>query len=105
MTYKDEYRNQVRAFKDKLCEAIDWLSPLFDASCEKADAARAWNKVFKHSYWSNIVSIEEAKARGESLKAAILSGSLYTNLQGALSTTKPVGKSLSNQPHRFYGKE
>lgn len=104
LTYKDEYRNQVIQFRDKLCDALDWLSPLFDATCDREKAADAWNKVFKHSYWKNIVA-EEAKARGEALKAALLAGSLYTEPQGILSTTKPSGKAVSNQPHRFFGKD
>lgn len=104
LTYKDEYRNQVGQFRDKLCEAIDWLSPLFEASCDREQAARAWNTVYKHSYWENLAAVEAEKARGEALKAAAAAGSLYTGSQGILSTTKPAGRSVStNQPHRFYG--
>lgn len=106
LTYKGEYRNQVRAFKDKLCEAINWLSPLFEASCDREQAARVWNTVYKHSYWGNLAAVETEKARGEALKAAAAAGGLYTGSQGILSTTKPAGRSTSsNQPHRFYGED
>lgn len=104
LTYKDEYRNQVIQFKDNLCNALSWLSPLFDATCDLEKAANAWNKVFKHTYWKNLVTVEEAKARGEAIKEAFLTGSLYTGPQGILSTSKPSGKVVSNQPHRFFGK-
>ena len=104
LTYKDEYVNQVGRLNDKLGEAIRWLSPLVDPDCDRSDAVQAWFSVFNHSYWKGIADkIQAAKARGESLSAARVAGSLYADNSGQLFTSKPEGKSVAVPDHRFYG--
>ncbi len=103
LTYKDEYVNQVRRFKDRLEDAIGWLSPLFETDC-KEDALKAWNKVFRHSYWAELVEeIEEVKDLGKQIIAARAVNSLYTEQSGRLVISKPKGKSVQILPHRYYG--
>jgi hypothetical protein len=104
LTYKDEYINQVRRFKDRLEDAIRWLTPLFETDCGKEDALKAWGQVFKHSYWEKLAEeIEAAKAMGEQLRAARVAGSLYVGQSGQLFTSKPEGKSVQVPKHRDYG--
>ena len=106
LTYKNEYINQVSHFKDKLGDAIRWLSPLFE-DCPKEDALKAWGKVFNHSYWAKLAEeIEEAKALGEQLRAAKAAGSLYSaSPSGQLFTSRPQGKSVQVPNNRYYGEE
>lgn len=103
LTYKEEYRGQTRRFCEKLSHALEWLSPLFESSCSREEAARAWCKVYKHTYWERLAITEAARARGEALRATSASESLYTDSQGRLSSIEPEGKSVLNQSHRFYG--
>jgi hypothetical protein len=104
LTYKDEYVNQVSRFGDKLGDAMRWLSPLLETGCAREDALEAWNQVFKHSYWTDLVEeIGEARAFGEQLRAARAAGSLYVAQSSRLFTSKPEARSVTVPPHRFYG--
>ena len=74
LTSKDEYINQVSRFREKLEDTLRWLSPLFTTECTREEALKAWNKVFKHSYWEKLAEeVEAAKALGEQLRAARVS--------------------------------
>jgi hypothetical protein len=55
LTYKDEYRNQVKRFKEKLEKALEWLAPLNDSSSDKEDVAKAWRQFFNHDYWDEVI--------------------------------------------------
>lgn len=104
LTYKDKHIAQVKRFGDKLDAAIQWLSPLQDFDCAKEDALSAWYKVFQHSYWEKLAEeVEEAKSMGEQLLAARIANSLYVASSGRVHTSKPTGKSVQIQDHRFYG--
>lgn len=105
LTYKNEYRNQVCRLKDRLAEALDWLNPLFGSECDSTEAAKTWNKIFRHSYWVSLAEQEEAKARGEALRQASLSSGLYVTSSGTVSTQKPEERAINIPPHRFYGEE
>jgi hypothetical protein len=61
LTDKDEHVCQVKRFGERLGQALDWLNPL----CEHDELAayKAWNKVFQHSYWSELVSGVEMSCR------------------------------------------
>lgn len=107
LTYKDEYVNQVKALRDKLTDALGWLSPLFASDCSREDAARACHKVFKHSYWSELAdAIEEANTLGQTLSRAAVAGTLHLGRESTrLYPNKPEERSLLSQPHRFYGED
>ena len=106
LTYKAEYVNQVSHLEEKLRDAIAWLTPLFEANCTKEEALRAWNKVFKHSYWvERAEEVEAAKAKGEELRAARAAGGLYVALPGQVSTSRPKERSVPIPEHRFYGSD
>lgn len=60
LTYKDEHVSEVKRFRDSLGDAIDNLQVLFEPNCTRADAMKAWQRVFNHSFWTD--SIEEVKA-------------------------------------------
>jgi len=109
LTYKDEYRNQVSRFRDTLEKGLTWLEPLFSVNCSRLDALRAWNEIFQHPYWENLITEEEAKVAqsiGEAYRAAVQAGSLYVTSTGGISTSKPpIGRSVKVPDHRFYGGE
>ena len=107
LTYKQEYKNQVRRFKEKLASAIEWLAPLQDADCTRLEALKGWNKVFKHSYWKSLIEQEEkaiANARGQEISEARSAGQLFATANGLL-TSRPQEKQKHIQVpnHRFYG--
>ena len=56
-------------FRDKLSSLLDDLGILDDPNCAEADAARAWDKVFATSYFSDRIA-ESAKRRGFSTGVA-----------------------------------
>ena len=44
---------RARFLREKLTEAIDNLSPLFEADCTRAKALKCWDKVFATTYFSD----------------------------------------------------
>jgi hypothetical protein len=92
LTYKDEYLNQVKRFKEVLDKALDWLNPLFDNSCDSLTAYRAWNDVFKHEYWCDLITGEESR---NAVKHVSSLGTVYT--------FKSSESTLQIPQHRFYG--
>jgi hypothetical protein len=100
LTYKDEYKNQVKRFKEKLGKALEWLEPLQDSKGDKEATAKAWEKFFKHQYWTDLVEeINETKSRGEALK----NSSFITSSVGNVSTTRLSEQDTEVPPHRYYG--
>jgi len=64
----------TRLLKEKLTEAVDNLQVLFESDCTRLEALRAWNCVFKHEYWKNLIGEEEEseKKKRKEEKAALL---------------------------------
>jgi len=64
----------TRLLKDKLIEAVDNLEILFESGCTRLKALRAWNCIFKHDYWKNLIAEEEEseKQKHKEEKAALL---------------------------------
>ena len=64
----------TRLLKEKLVEAIDNLQILFESDCSRLEALRAWNCIFKHDYWKNLITEEEEaeKQKRKEEKAALL---------------------------------
>ena len=52
----------VTQFKDRLDTAIDDLADLFDPDCTKKAAIKAWKKIFKHSYFDDVLENSAAHA-------------------------------------------
>lgn len=95
LTYKDEYVCQVRRFGERLEQALDWLSPLCTYNCDDLVSYSAWNKVFQHDYWSDLVEGVQLRDAGKSFIAS----------RGMVFPTKPDERSIQTPPHRFYGDE
>lgn len=95
----------TRFLKDRLGEAINNLEILFHRDCSRLDALKAWNKVFKHKFWSDRISQEEearkeqdkkkktaALLRGGNTGIAIAAGLLAgTAAAGTLKNTRAYG--------------
>lgn len=64
----------TRLLKEKLIEAVDNLQILFESDCIRLKALRAWNCVFKHDYWKDLIAEEEEseKQKRKEEKAALL---------------------------------
>jgi len=64
----------TRILKEKLIEAVDNLEVLFKTGCTRLEALRAWNCVFKHDYWKDLIAeAEEAEKKNrKEEKAALL---------------------------------
>ncbi len=94
LTYKGEYVNQVIQFREKLEQALEWLQQLCSFDCADLSAYKAWNNVFQHDYWSELIN-------GIELQKAVKS--LYVMPTGELRTDKPTDRAVQSPPHRFYG--
>ena len=66
----------TRLLKEKLIEAVDNLEVLFEPDCTRLEALRAWNCVFKHDYWKDLIAEEEEaeKQKRKEEKAELLRG-------------------------------
>jgi len=96
LTYKDEYVCQVERFEEQFGQALGWLKPLCDSNCDELAAYKAWNKVFQHNYWSELVSGVELSRAAKSL---------YVTSSGMIYTEKPSERAVQSPPHRFFGDE
>nr|CAA6829036.1 MAG: Unknown protein [uncultured Thiotrichaceae bacterium] len=52
-------------FRDKLDKAINDLDILFEPECTRLDALKAWNKVFNHQFFKDLIEKEEAKLKAK----------------------------------------
>ena len=52
-------------FREKLDKAISDLDILFDPECTRLDALKAWNKVFNHRFFEDLIEEEEAKPKAK----------------------------------------
>ncbi len=94
LTDKNEHVCQVERFGERLGQALDWLNPLCNDSCDELAAYKAWNKLFQNNYWSELVSgVEMSRA----------AKSLYVAPTGMISTEKPDGRSVLSPDHQFFG--
>ncbi|MHB8624606.1 MAG: cyclic GMP-AMP synthase DncV-like nucleotidyltransferase [Aggregatilineales bacterium] len=92
LTDTTEHVNEVKQFGEKLTQAIEWLKPIFDIDSDKVAACKAWNDVFKHKYWTELIDGLE-----------LASKSKYVASTGHISTVKPSEPSVQSPTHRFYG--
>jgi hypothetical protein len=69
LTSKNEYRNQIVRFKDKLNRAFEELAVLFDSTCGRPQALRAWHWVFQHEFWNEEPAEEASKTSALSIGA------------------------------------
>ena len=51
LTYRERDIQRIRAFKDKLGEAISILNILFNGQCTEKQAYEAWHWMFCHAFW------------------------------------------------------
>ena len=65
---KDSDDPKARFLRDKLSYALDWLKPLFEATCTREQALACWDKVFDTDYYSNRI---EKKTAQESAPAGL----------------------------------
>ena len=62
---------QTKFLREKLSEALDHLTPLFDLDCSRLKALKAWKNVFNHQFWADQVTNEEEKAKSHNSTIAI----------------------------------
>ena len=60
LTGKAQYLNQVELLKEKLAEKLPKLAEVVASGCTRDDARKAWNAIFKHSFWGDAEVLEEA---------------------------------------------
>ncbi len=64
LTSKVEYRRQVERLKARIDEALTELEVLFASDCTRKQALSAWNWVFQHDYWQNLIASEDKRKIG-----------------------------------------
>jgi hypothetical protein len=61
LTAKPVVAAQVRRFAEKLELALTELEILSDPACTERDACAAWNWLFRHEYWGQLVAAADAE--------------------------------------------
>jgi hypothetical protein len=84
---------KARFLRERLKEALDSLTPLFDADCTRKKALKCWDKVFATSYFSDR---NEPKAQDSAklLKVASVA-------PPAAALTFPNAPRVDNKPRGF----
>ena len=68
---------KAQFLRDKLSDAVSWLSILFDSSCTRKQAMAAWDKVYNTDYFSDRLEEEIKESKAAAIGApAILTGGL-----------------------------
>jgi len=62
---------KTKFFREKLDKAISDLEILFDPACARLDALKAWNKVFDHQFFKDLITEEEEKEKEKSKSGSI----------------------------------
>lgn len=60
---------KTKFFREKLDKAISDLAVLFDPACTHLDALKAWNKVFDHQFFRDLIEAEEIKSQVKKVAA------------------------------------
>jgi len=80
---------KARCFRGKLTEAIDTLSPLFDADCTREKALKCWDKVFATTFFSE--RLEEEQRASMVAPAIIGSAALLSATATAANAVSSAG--------------
>jgi hypothetical protein len=56
LLHKESDKTKVKNLHNRLSIYIDKLKVLFDDKCTEKQAIEAWNELFNHSYWSDLVT-------------------------------------------------
>ena len=98
----------TRLFREKLSEALGHLQVLFKSGCTRLDALRAWNCVFKHDYWENLIADEEEskKQKNKEEKAERLrhGNSGLAKKAGIVSAATAAGCAVMKDARAYGGK-
>jgi hypothetical protein len=99
LTSKPELKAQVKRLGEKLDEVLPQLAPLIASSCTAAQAARAWNKVFNHDFWST--EAEEAKVVADNAPSALRLDVGIANSEGGriVAVYPGPGKAVAKRKH------
>lgn len=57
--------------REKLSGALNNLSPLLDGDCSRLTALKAWEDVFNHQFWTDLVTSEAEKTKSNNSAVAI----------------------------------
>lgn len=76
---------KARLLKEKLSDAIEWLSPIFDTDCTRNNALKCWDKVFDTTYFSARGDKEEKSTAANSSTPAFLTSGMLKDIGSAAS--------------------
>lgn len=100
----------TRLLKQKLIEAVYNLQVLLKSSCTRLEALQAWNCVFKHGYWKDLISAEkeaqkEKQKRKEEKAELLRGGNSGVALAAGILAVGAVGVAIakSAKETRSYG--
>lgn len=81
---------RARFLRDKLSEAISWLEVLFENDCTAEKAAKAWNKVFNTTYFTDRIATKSNSASNSA--DAIWNGGILRDWANRSEPESPVRK-------------
>ncbi len=104
LTDSEEDAN-TRFLRERLVEVIDNLKALFQQNCTRLDALKAWNKMFKHKFWSDRINKEEEAQKNqkkrEETASLLRSGNTGIAIAAGLVASSAIAETLKNT--RAYG--
>lgn len=83
-TICEENDPRARVLKEKLTDAINWLSPLFDFDCTREKALDCWDKVYATTFFSERKGGSKAAASVFATSAAVKQITAAPAVQGAV---------------------
>lgn len=89
-TITDEGDARARFLRDKLSDALTTLAPLFGGGCTRADALKAWDKVFNTTFFSERPA--QTNNGGNTSKSSILTSGLLSEAARTLAAQEAVRK-------------
>jgi hypothetical protein len=95
LTERGKDKTRINNLETNLTTALEKMTVLFQADCDRQMALQAWNWVFNHPYWENEI--------GKCLRDSMQTGSLRATQTGLLTNTQSNNRSVPVPNTRFYG--
>ncbi len=98
---KGDADTKAKFLKDKLSDALGWLAVLFESDCTAEKAAKAWDKVFSTTYFTDKNDernkVAEKSAAANSSAGAIWNGGILRDWANEEQPQQPVRKEGGNR--------
>jgi hypothetical protein len=70
---------KARFLKERLSDAISWLAPLFNSTCTREKALKAWDKVYNTDFFIKRLEFDQEESESKVDAASLLTAGLVKN--------------------------